>query len=240
MTQKPSPTSVSTHGTDGVPGVAVHLENVSKAYRLGDGSTLTAADDITLTIEPGQFTAVVGASGSGKSTLLHLIGAIDRPDIGTITVGKSDITALGRRDLADYRASIGFIFQQFHLLPALTVTDNILAPLVARKTSYDRHERACELVVAVGLAGRESALPSQLSGGQQQRVAIARALVAEPQVVLADEPTGNLDSHTAAEILDLLRSLQHDHGTTLVMATHDHNIAATADYTIHIRDGRPS
>ncbi|MDN5766457.1 MAG: ABC transporter ATP-binding protein, partial [Humibacillus sp.] len=215
-------------------GVGVRLEGVSKTYRLGDGSTLTAADDITLSIEAGRFTAVVGASGSGKSTLLHLIGAIDRPDTGSITVGDQDITALNRRQLADYRSRIGFVFQQFHLLPALTVTDNVLAPLVARKTSYDRHRRAAELIDAVGLTGRESAVPSQLSGGQQQRVAIARALIANPSVILADEPTGNLDSHTSAEILELLRSLQHDHATTLIMATHDHQIADTADTTIHI------
>ncbi|MEP7332676.1 MAG: ABC transporter ATP-binding protein [Terracoccus sp.] len=229
----PGPTASSAGG------VGVRLEGVSKTYRLGDGSTLTAADDITLSIQAGRFTAIVGASGSGKSTLLHLIGAIDRPDTGSITVGEQDITALNRRQLADYRSRIGFVFQQFHLLPALTVTDNVLAPLVARKTSYDRHQRAAELIDAVGLTGRETAVPSQLSGGQQQRVAIARALIANPAVILADEPTGNLDSHTSAEILDLLRSLQHDHATTLIMATHDHQIAATADTTIHITDGQP-
>lgn len=239
MTSTPTPLPPTTTPADGRSGVAVHLRQVSKSYRLGDGSTLTAADDITLTIAAAQFTAVVGASGSGKSTLLHLIGAIDRPDTGTITVGERDLTALSRRQLADFRAGIAFIFQQFHLLPALTVTDNVLAPLVSRKTSYDRNLRAHELIAAVGLTGRESALPSQLSGGQQQRVAIARALIASPAVILADEPTGNLDSHTAAEILALLTSLQRDHGTTLIMATHDERIAATADTVIHIIDGRP-
>lgn len=220
-------------------GVAVRLEHVTKAYRLGDGSTLTAAADVTLTLAPGRFTSVVGASGSGKSTLLHLIGAIDRPDQGRIVVGERDITALGRRDLADYRAGVGFVFQQFHLLPALTVTDNVLAPLVARKTDFDRHERARDLIAAVGLSGRETALPSQLSGGQQQRVAIARALIARPALLLADEPTGNLDSATSAEITELLTSLQRDHGTTLIMATHDLELAHAADHVIHIRDGRP-
>lgn len=219
-------------------GDAVRLDHVSKTYRLGDGSSLTAADDLTLTIEAGRFTAVVGTSGSGKSTLLHLVGAIDRPDSGSITVGDRDLTALSRRDLADYRSGIGFVFQQFHLLPALTVADNVLAPLVARKVGFDRHDRARRLIEAVGLGGRESALPSQLSGGQQQRVAIARALIAAPSLILADEPTGNLDSHTAAEILELLTGLQRDHGTTLVMATHDEQIAATADRVIHLKDGR--
>ncbi len=234
----PEATTSAEPTAPGTGGVGVRLEGVSKTYRFGDGSALTAADDITLTIEAGRFTAVVGASGSGKSTLLHLIGAIDRPEKGTITVGQQQITTLNRRQLTDYRAGIGFVFQQFHLLPALTVTDNVLAPLVARKTSYDRHQRAAEPIEAVGLKGREPAVPSQLSGGQQQRVAIARALIANPAVVLADEPTGNLDSHTSAEILDLLVGLQRDHATTLIMATHDQQVAATADTTIHINDGR--
>lgn len=237
MTTRPAP---ATRPVQDRPGVTVHLEHVSKTYRLGDGSTLTAADDVTLTLAAGRFTSVVGASGSGKSTLLHLIGAIDRPDHGTITVGEHDITTLNRRDLADYRAGIGFIFQQFHLLPALTVTDNVLAPLVSRKTDFDRHQRARDLIIAVGLTGRETALPSQLSGGQQQRVAIARALIAKPVLILADEPTGNLDSTTSAEITDLLTSLQRDHGTTLVMATHDLDLAHAADHIIHIHDGRPT
>lgn len=231
-------TTTSTRTTERI-GLAVRLDHVSKTYCLGDGSTLTAADDVTLDIEAGRFTCVVGASGSGKSTLLHLIGAIDRPDTGTIHVGEHDITRLSRRALADYRASIGFVFQQFHLIPALTLTDNVLAPLVGRKTSYDRQARAHELLHAVGLAGREAALPSQLSGGQQQGVAIARALIGRPTVLLADEPTGNLDSHTAADVMQVLVDLQRKHGTTLVMATHDHDIAHAAEHTIHIADGRP-
>ncbi len=151
--------SASTPVAPNRVGVTVTLENISKTYRLGDGSSLTAADDVTLELSPGAFTSVVGASGSGKSTLLHLIGAIDRPDSGRIIVGGLDVTALGRRELADFRAGVGFIFQQFHLLPALTVTDNVLAPLVGRRSSFDRHERARELIAAVGLSGREAALP---------------------------------------------------------------------------------
>lgn len=221
-------------------GARIRLEHVTKAYTLGDGSTLTAADDVTLDIPAGAFTCFTGPSGSGKSTLLHLIGAVDVPDAGTISVDDRTITAMNRRDLADYRASIGFVFQQFHLIPSLNLLDNVLAPLVERKTTYDRHDHARQLLNAVGLGNRTTAMPSQLSGGQQQRVAIARALVGRPNLLLADEPTGNLDSTTATEILDLLRSLQHDHGATLVMATHDPTIAATADHQVTIHDGRPT
>lgn len=143
----------------------IRLRSVTKRYRLGDGSTIDAARDVDLDLEPGTLTVIVGPSGSGKSTLLHLIGAIDRPDSGTIMIGDHDITQLRRNAAADYRASIGFIFQQFHLLPAFTVQDNVLAPLVSRKVPFDRHEYARELISAVGLDGRNNSLPSQLSGG---------------------------------------------------------------------------
>ena len=218
-------------------GAAVELRNVSKTYRLPDGSQISAADNIAHRIQPGAFTAIVGPSGSGKSTLLHLLGTIDHPDQGSIIVDGIDITTLSRNAAADFRATIGFVFQRFHLLPALTVRDNVLAPLVARKTPFDRHERATALIEAVGLAGRENSLPHQLSGGQQQRVAIARALIGNPTLLLADEPTGNLDSATAAEVLVLLRDLQRTHGTTLVMATHDHQVASQADTILALRDG---
>jgi putative ABC transport system ATP-binding protein len=226
------PTTESRHGD------AIRVRDAVKTYRLGDGSTLTATDHISLDIEPGTTTAFVGASGSGKSTLLHLIGAIARPDSGEITVGDRTITTLRRRDLADYRASIGFIFQQFHLLPAFTALDNVLAPVAGRRVDFDRHARARELLADVGLAGRETALPSQLSGGQQQRVAIARALINNPGLILADEPTGNLDSTTAAEIIGLLAELQADRGTTIILATHDPDLAATCDRIVHIKDGQ--
>lgn len=219
-------------------GVGITLRSVSKRYYLGDGSRINAADDIDLDLEPGTMTAIVGPSGSGKSTLLHLIGAIDRPDGGTIVVGDQDITRFRRNAAADYRASIGFVFQQFHLLPALTTEDNVIAPLVSRKVPYDRHGYARELIAAVGLDGRNHSLPSQLSGGQQQRVAIARALIARPGLILADEPTGNLDSQTAGDIIALLRRLQRSHGTTLLLATHDSTITAQADRTVHVRDGK--
>ncbi len=221
-------------------GFAVTLDGVTKAYPLGDGRQLRAADEISLDITAGSSTALIGPSGSGKSTLLHLIGAIDRPDAGTITVDGTDLTTLSRRDLADYRARIGFIFQQFHLLPALTADDNVLAPLVSRKTNFNRRERAHELLHAVGLTGRETALPSQLSGGQQQRVAIARALVNNPGLLLADEPTGNLDSVNAGEIIALLEQLQADRGATLIIATHNTEIAARCQNVLHIHDGQLS
>lgn len=217
---------------------AVRLEHVSKRYRLGDGSELKAADDVTIDIADGKRTALVGPSGSGKSTLLHLVGAIDVPDEGRIIVGDVDVTALGRRRLSDYRSTIGFVFQQFHLLPALTVLDNITAPLVGHCPAKERRTRAHEMLEAVGLAGRASSRPGQLSGGQQQRVAIARALVVRPALLLADEPTGNLDSATAGEILDLLADVQDRFNTTLVIATHDTSVAASCDAVIAVRDGQ--
>ena len=219
-------------------GARVSLAEVTKSYRLGDGSQLLAADHVTLEIAAGERVALVGASGSGKSTLLHLMGAVDVPDAGVIAVDDLTITGLGRRALADYRAGIGFIFQHFHLLPALTLLDNVCAPLIGRRFAGDKRVRGRELLDAVGLGGRASAFPSQLSGGQQQRVAIARALVAEPRLLLADEPTGNLDSATAAEILDLLEDLHHQLGMTTVIATHDAGVAASCGRVIRIEDGR--
>ncbi len=221
-----------------VDTAAVRLRNVTKEYRLGDGSVLRAADDVTHEIPAGVVTTFMGASGSGKSTLLHLIGSIDVPDSGTITVAGTDLTTLSRRERADFRSRIGFIFQRYHLLPALTALDNVLAPLAARKVKFDKHERARSLLTMVGLEGRENSLPSQLSGGQQQRIAIARALVNEPHVLLADEPTGNLDSVTAKEILSLIGDLQQQLGATVLIATHDPGVAETAHNQLTIADGR--
>lgn len=218
-------------------GAAVVLESVSKSYPLGDGSSLRAVDDVSLVIDPGARVGLMGASGSGKSTLLHLLGAIDRPDSGRIRVGELMITGLPDRRLADYRARVGFVFQQFHLVAGLSLLDNVSAPLAGRPFNGDKRARARELLDAVGLGDRVRALPSQLSGGQQQRVAIARAMVAHPGLLLADEPTGNLDSSTAAEIMDLLTRLQAEFGTTVVLATHDQVVAASCEVVYRISDG---
>lgn len=218
----------------------VSLRHVTKQYQLGDGSVLKAADDVSLDIRGGSRTALVGPSGSGKSTLLHLIGAIDTVDDGSILVDGVDITTLKGNQVADHRAKMGFVFQQFHLIGSLSILDNVLAPLSGRhgRSKREHETRARDLLAAVGLSGRERALPSQLSGGQQQRVAIARALISQPGLLLADEPTGNLDSASAAGILELLAALHEEMGTTIILATHDAGVAATCDTVVEVRDGR--
>jgi putative ABC transport system ATP-binding protein len=219
-------------------GVAVAVENVTKTFGTAT-SAVTAVDNVSLSIDAGSAVALTGPSGSGKSTLLHLLGAIERPDRGTITVADTDITTVSRSDLSTYRRSIGFVFQRFHLLPALTARDNVIAPLIPdRKRRKAGQARAGELLKAVGLEGREHHLPSQLSGGQQQRVAIARALIGRPGLVLADEPTGNLDSATGAGVIELLLELNTTYGVTLIIATHDPAIATRCGRTISMVDGR--
>ncbi len=219
-------------------GVDVDIVDVSKRYRSAPDQAITALDHVTLQVEAGSAVALMGPSGSGKSTLLHVIGAMDRADSGAIRVGPVAVDRLERRRQPDYRRTIGFVFQRFHLLPALTVEDNIAAPVLPYRVAYDKHQRALQLTAAVGLAGRERSLPSRLSGGEQQRVAIARALINHPRLLLADEPTGNLDSATGADIMQLLLSLRGDHGMTLIVATHDPAVAAACDRTIRLRDGR--
>jgi putative ABC transport system ATP-binding protein len=196
---------------------------------------LTALDAVDLRIEAGTAVALTGPSGSGKSTVLHLLGGMDRPTEGDVTVDGEELTA---RRLDAHRRRVGFVFQRFHLLPALTVLDNVLAPVLPRRVDFDRHARARELLDAVGLADREDALPSELSGGQQQRVAIARALINRPGLLLADEPTGNLDSVTGREIVDLLLSLRERYGMTMLVATHDTEVAANCDRIVRLHDGR--
>jgi putative ABC transport system ATP-binding protein len=218
-------------------GASLELRDVRKTYGIGKDRLVCAADGVSLTIEAGAFVALTGASGSGKSTLLHLIGAIERPDSGTISGGGGDVTALRGRALADYRRTVGFVFQGYHLLPALTALDNVIAPVLPYRTSFNKRERSRELLAAVGLAGREHSLPGKMSGGEQQRVAIARALVNSPALVLADEPTGNLDSANATEILQLLTALRSDNEMTIILATHDPQVAAYADRLIRLRDG---
>jgi putative ABC transport system ATP-binding protein len=192
---------------------------------------------VSLTLQPGALVALTGASGSGKSTLLHLIGAIDRPDSGTIISGGTEVTALRGGALAAYRRTVGFVFQRYNLLPALTALDNVIAPVLPYRTGWDKSARGRALLEEVGLAGRERSLPSRMSGGEQQRVAIARALINTPHLLLADEPTGNLDSHSATGVLDLLTKLRHENQMTVIIATHDPQIAARCDRLIRLRDG---
>lgn len=234
--QRADPAVDETTDTDSGDAL-IRVRGLTKRYATLD-ATITAADGIDLDIHAGTITALTGPSGSGKSTLLHLIGALDRADAGTIAVDGREITALSGNNLADYRRTVGFVFQRFNLLPTLTVIDNVMAPVLPFKTNYDPKERARELLAAVGLSGRGNSLATRLSGGQQQRVAIARALMNQPQLLLADEPTGNLDTTTGQEIIDLLTNLRHSHGTTLLIATHDPDLAKRCDHAIHLRDGK--
>jgi ABC-type lipoprotein export system ATPase subunit len=214
------------------------LEDVRKVF---NGATPVAAlDGVDLEILRGEYLSVVGASGSGKTTLLQLLGTLDRPTSGTLQFEGRDISRLSDAQLADLRQkTLGFIFQQFNLIPTLTARQNVEAALApSGMSSPDRRARAVELLDRVGLAGRVDHLPSQLSGGEQQRVAIARALANAPDVVLADEPTGNLDSATSQEIVDLLRRLSRTEGLSIVLVTHDGSIAAGADRVVRMSDGR--
>ncbi|MGC4893972.1 ABC transporter ATP-binding protein [Micromonospora sp. DT31] len=222
---------------DPTPGSTVRAERLVREFHTGT-ARLTAVDEVSLEIASGSVVALTGPSGSGKSTLLHLIGAIERADRGSLTVDDVEVTALRRGALARYRQRVGFVFQRYHLLPALTVLDNVIAPVLPRPGRADHATRARELLAAVGLQGRERAFPAQLSGGQQQRVAIARALMGRPRLLLADEPTGNLDSTTGTQILDLLLDLRERHGMTVLLATHERAIAARCDRLIRLGDGR--
>jgi putative ABC transport system ATP-binding protein len=218
-------------------GVDVHVRGVHKRYHSASATPINALNNVSFDVPAGTTVAVTGPSGSGKSTLLHVVGAMDEADSGVIQVGTLDVTRLSRRETADYRRTVGFVFQRFHLLPALTALDNVIAPLLPHKTGFSKQERGVELLAAVGLADRTAALPSQLSGGEQQRVAIARALVNDPGLLLADEPTGNLDSETSTDIMDLVRNLSDERQMTILLATHDPLIASGCDRLISLRDG---
>ena len=231
----PDPLSEDTTRT--ANAARVEVEGLSKRYMTG-GVELVALDGVDLAVEAGAFVAIVGPSGSGKSTLLHLVGAMDEADAGTVRVGDDVVSRLSASQQVGYRRRIGFVFQRFHLLPALSVLDNVAAPLLPYRVPFDKVARARELLDAVGLADRDTALPSELSGGQQQRVAIARALMNEPVLLLADEPTGNLDSQTGAEIFDLLLDLREHRGMTVLVATHDQMIASRCDRIVRLLDGR--
>ena len=217
----------------------VSLRNVDKTYRL-DTVTVPALSGVSIDIRPGRFTVLCGPSGSGKTTLLNMMGCIDRPDTGEIQVDSQAVQAMTDDALSDFRARrIGFVFQNFNLLPVLTAFENVEYPLVlAAVPAAQRKERVRALLAAVGLADRAGNRPGQLSGGQRQRVAIARALATEPALVLADEPTANLDSQTGAEIIALMRRLQRERGASFVFSSHDPMVLAQADDVVRIRDGR--
>lgn len=218
----------------------IELKNVTKTYHLGD-ETLNALDNINLTVAAGEFVAITGPSGSGKSTLANIIGGLDRPTSGVITVDGADLSHTRDKTLSDYRNHhIGFIFQSFNLQGTNTALENVMLPLIFSGIKpKERKARAIECLQAVGLGDRLKHKPSQLSGGQRQRVAIARALAAKPSIIIADEPTGNLDSARGEEIMKLLKDLNKQ-GITLLMITHDMNLARQAGRTVSIKDGKLS
>lgn len=218
---------------------SVILKQVAKTYRL-DAVGVPALVDINLEVHPERFTVISGPSGSGKTTLLNLIGCIDRPDAGEIVVAGESVQKLSDDALSDFRARhLGFIFQNFNLLPVLTAYENVEYPLrLTRAPAAQRRERVMALLEAVGLADKAHHRPGQLSGGQRQRVAVARALAPAPQLVLADEPTANLDSQTGASIIRLMRELQRERHVSFVISSHDPQILAEADDAVKIHDGR--
>ena len=216
----------------------ISVKNLKKTYLLG-GEEVHALDDVSLSIKEHEFVAIIGQSGSGKSTFMNMLGCLDRPDSGEITLDGTDILKCKEKELSVIRnKKIGFIFQQFHLLPKLSALENVELPLIYQgMQTKKRREKAVKALKAVGLEKRMNHKPNQLSGGQQQRVAIARALVGEPYLILADEPTGNLDSRSGKEIMMLLHNL-HEEGNTIVLITHDNNVAMEAPRQVQISDGK--
>lgn len=216
------------------------VSNLTKKFSSA-GGTVTAVDDVTFNVPEGKFASIIGRSGSGKSTLLSLLGALDRPTSGTLYVGDQDVTKLGDHALIDYRCKrIGFVFQSYNLIPNLTALENVMLPMeFAHVSRSERKKRAQDLLNQVGIEGsKQGRKPGRLSGGEQQRVAIARALANKPEVILADEPTGNLDSQTGKMIFDLLHSLTRSEGTTIIAVTHDLSIAGRTDMTFTLQDGK--
>lgn len=217
--------------------IILEVQDLVKYYGTGE-NTVRAVDHTNLQIERGKFTAIVGRSGSGKSTLLHLLGGLERPDSGKVLIGQSDIYALKEDKLAKFRREkIGFIFQDYNLIPSLSVWENVVLPIGLDNKKINEDE-INEIFDKIGLADKKKAMPNTLSGGQKQRTAIARALAANPAIILADEPTGNLDSQTELEVMNLLKKCVKQFGQTLVMITHDETIAQMADVVIVIEDGK--
>jgi putative ABC transport system ATP-binding protein len=235
MTQEVSPSARAAS----VESPAVALEGVTKRYQSGT-TEVVAVNHLSLQITKGEFTAIAGPSGSGKTTLLNLIGALDEPDEGHLLVDGVDITRLSRSARADLRLrKIGFIFQAYNLIPVLTALENAEFVLLLQGVQRrEREERVREVFRRIGLEGLESRRPHALSGGQQQRVAVARAIVARPALVLADEPTANLDSHAGAALLDVMQQLNADLGTTFIFSTHDPSVMQRAKRLVHLRDGK--
>jgi putative ABC transport system ATP-binding protein len=220
------------------PPPVAELVHVSKVYGSGD-TEVRALDDLSLTVRQGDYLAVMGASGSGKSTAMNILGCLDRPSSGSYRLNGTDVDTLDDDELADLRnRQLGFVFQQFHLLPQLSAIDNVMLPMIyAGVPREERRRRAMEALDRVGLSHRLDNKPNQLSGGQQQRVALARAIINEPAMLLADEPTGALDSHTTEEVLSLFGDLNAQ-GITILLVTHEHEVGARADRVVHFRDGR--
>jgi putative ABC transport system ATP-binding protein len=219
----------------------IRTVELRKSYSLGD-VTVHALRGVSLEVEAGSFISVVGASGSGKSTLMNILGLLDRPTSGEYLLDGQDVSGFDRDRRAVYRnRKIGFVFQSFNLLPRTSALENVELPLLYNGRAHnlrERHDKALSLLTAVGLGARADHTPSQLSGGQQQRVAIARALVNDPEVILADEPTGNLDSRTSIEIMEILQRLNRERGLTIILITHEHDIAEYGRRVVTVRDGR--
>ncbi len=217
----------------------ITLENINKIYSTKEIETV-ALESVNLKIGKGEFVSIMGPSGCGKSTLLNIMGLLDEPSAGLLSIGGVQVASMKDRELAKLRnQKLGFVFQSFHLVPALNVIDNVELPLLYRKVSAsERRKRAMEVLEKVGLSHRTKHFPTQLSGGQCQRVAIARAIIGNPEIILADEPTGNLDSKMGAEIMEILFRLNKEEGTTIVMVTHDEQIAKQTGRTIRFFDGR--
>ncbi len=217
----------------------ITIKNLEKTYHSGDTS-VHALRGVDLAIDPGEFLAIAGPSGSGKTTLLNILGCLDSPDDGSVTINETRVDSMSRKEQSDYRrGNLGFVFQNFNLIPVLTAYENVALALNLLLTDPGEvRERTNEILAEVGLAGMEDRRPTRLSGGQQQRVAIARALVKEPAIVLADEPTANLDSETGEAILDLMVKLNQEHATTFVFSTHDPMVMRYSRRLIYLKDGK--